>query len=264
MRTRRFAAGFVVALLCFAAFETSSSLAFTGETTHAYCGTGNCWAFHAWAESSCGACTTIGTGWTSTLPTSVLVQKDAYDQDVMDEGVWLISGSHPTTEATEAGYVAGFWPYASPPTWLGDNLYPYGTKNNGGSITDGQRGAVSMAKGAAVEAWAYGSGTTAQVDQNGTAFWSYTGFPSFTTPRFNFAQGEVHATDCDSSGNNCDPWPWLNNCSPGEEFTLEYETSAGTWEGWSSISVDAYSPYWVTDIDADHFSNGGGYADGCP
>ena len=71
--------------------------------------------FPAWAESTCAACTTTGPAWTSTTPLHWAVPKDAFDQDVMDEGVWLIDTTN-GGEATEAGYVSGWWPYSKPRT----------------------------------------------------------------------------------------------------------------------------------------------------
>ena len=263
MALRRCLTAVLVTLVAVATFGGTSAHAFTSEPIHVYCGTGNCWAFHEWAESSCSACTTIGTGWTSTVP-EWKVPEDGYDQDVMDEGVWLINTTH-ANEATETGYVSGWWPYSTPRRWL-PGLIPYGTKDGGGSVTDGQKGADSLVFGKSVAAWSYGTGDTSQVDENGALFWHYTQFPVIPLYRFNFAQGEVHATDCNSSGYNCSPWPWLNNCSPGTEFTLEYQTTGGTWMGWGTITVDydTSGPYWANEVDADHYTNGGGSGFGCP
>lgn len=237
----------------------TTALALPSEPVHQPCGSGGCWAFHAWAESTCGACTTTGTGWTSTTPLHWAVPKDAFDQDVMDEGVWLINTTN-GGEATEAGYVSGWWPYSKPRTWL-SGLRAYGTEENG---ANGVMSPNWMVANTSTNAWSYGSGTTSQIDQNGSLFWYYTLWPSIPLGRFNFAQGEVHATNCDAQGNNCSPYPWLNNCSPGEEFTVEYQAANGSWQGWSSLTTNTFYPYWSNYVSADQYKNGGGLGYGCP
>lgn len=74
------------------------------------CGSSCFETFAAAAISTCGACTTRGTAWTSTLPVTLSIPKDSQDFDSMDEAAWLTNLNDPTGEATETGYFAGWWP----------------------------------------------------------------------------------------------------------------------------------------------------------
>lgn len=236
----------------------STALALPSEPVHQPCGEGGCWAFHAWAESTCSACTTTGTGYLTTTPLHWAVPEDAYKLNVMDEGAWLINTSN-AGEATETGFVSGWWTYSKPHTWL-IGLRAYGTEKNG---ANGVMASTWLTANTATTAYSYESGTASQVDQNSAIVWVYSGWPSIPVGRFNFAQGEVHATNCDAEGDNCSPYPWLNNCSPGEEFTLEYAAS-GSWHDWTSLTTDDFYPYWSDYVDADQYTNGGGLGYGCP
>jgi hypothetical protein len=258
MRALKGLIALVVSVTVLATLGVSSALALPSEPVHQACGDGGCWAFHAWAESTCG-CTSTGTGWLGTTPLHWAVPKDQFDQDAMDEAAWLINTSN-TNESTETGYVSGWWPYSLPArTWL-SGLRAYGTEENG---ANGLMSSPWLSANTATSAYSYGSGADSQVDQNGVLFWDHTTWPSIPAGVFNFVQGEVHATNCDGEGDNCSPYGWLNNCSPGEEFTLEYAAS-GSWHDWTSLTTDDFYPYWSDYVNADHYTNGGGLGYGCP
>ena len=251
---KKLAASLVAAFALTLSFDVNVVFAYPSLPTHTNCGTGNCWTFHAYTYSTCGACTTTGTGWTSTVPQQYSVTKDSYNQDVMDEGVWLINTNN-GSQSTEAGYVSGWWPYSSPPLWIG-GINPYGTENNDPNAASEQHGSTSLTLGANVAAWAYGSGTTAQIDQNTSLFWSYSSFNSIPLNRFNLAQSEVHETGCYSNGNNCTNSPWMGNGS-GQTFNLEYQASGGGWNSWGNTNGQGmYSPYWA-HFNTTYYSNGG-------
>ena len=252
MRTLKLATALAVASLSL--MTPSVAMAYPPLPTHNPCGAGNCWQFHEYVYSACSGCTTTGTGWTSTVPSSWSVPQDGYHQDLMGEGVWLINTNN-GGQSTEAGYVSGWWPYSSPPEWLG-GLNPYGTDDNDPGLSYEHHGAASLTPGASVAAWVYSTGSTAQVDQSGQLFWSYNSFASIPLTRFNFAQGEVHATNCDGNGNNCNPHPWLNNCNPGETFQLEWQAPSGTGSFWGNTQPGSYGPYWV-QANTSNYKNGG-------
>jgi hypothetical protein len=105
-----------------------------------------------------------------------------------------------------------------------------------------------------VAAYSNANGTQSLVySPIGTGFWSHSGWPTVPTPRYNYAQGEVHAYDTDYYG-----YPWLNDCS-GEQFSLQYQDgSSGLWYNWGSLTVAAGSPYFATKQANYLYTNGGG------
>jgi hypothetical protein len=73
-------------------------------------------------------------------------------------------------------------------------MYPYSTTGNGNhntilSLTNG-----SLKTGDTIDLATTGGGTSVEVVEKGIDWYSHSGLPTVSTPRFNFTQGEVHVS----------------------------------------------------------------------
>jgi hypothetical protein len=257
---RRFGAAAAVAVLSWAIFGPPGGQ--RSEGVLASCGT-NCFEkTGAVAYSSCGSCTTTGTEMASTLPTQWSVPIDAEAFDVMDEAAWLINVNNANI-STEVGYVSGWWSYSNP-NYFEYGIMAYGTWDKG---TYGYASPNNLTGGSSFQAYVLNTGQDGQAYQSGSLFWNcHLCFPLVTTPRYNYSQGEIHAWDTDNLPLNgvqpCpvhnDCFPWLNNCSPGEQFTMSFTSSSGGWAHWGNIQQQApASPYWMSKQNNYQWTNGG-------
>lgn len=246
------AKGFIFGLVLYAVALLGPS------TTVSACDSSCRQPYHLHANSTCGACTTPGTKYESYVPTNHYVPYTPYGSfyDAMDEGVWLLNTNYiNNAEGTEAGYFSGWWPYTQTPVWYG-NLQAYGTTQAGygaGAVSAG-----SLTGGASVWAYSWNSGRNSEVVQNGNLFWNCNCWAAVPTPRFNSAQGEALAWYTDAYG-----FPELNNCTPGEQFTMFFQSASNLqFYDWSSMSLQNSpsppSPYWSSQQSVYQWSNGGG------
>ena len=256
---RRIAAGFLLGALLWALVGPPASP--RTVTVSASCGT-DCFAkYAAQAQSICGACTTAGTEEASTLPLHWSVPVDPYAYDVMNEAAWLINNNN-GGNATESGYASGWWPYSNPNVF-NYGLFAYGTGNNG-SPPYAFASPNYLTAGATDQAYVGNSGKDTISYQNGSVFWNCPNcMPVVNTPRSNWAQAEIHAWDTDNAGSpqpcpgqtSC--FPWMNNCSPGEQFTMSYWNGSG-WAHWGNMLL--FSPgsaYWANVQASWLWTNGG-------
>ena len=199
------------------------------------------------AVSTCGACTTLGTAEFGSLPSQWSVPQDPNQYDNMNEAAWLLQKN--SGAGTETGYFSGWWPYTNPASWV-HTIVAYGT-GNAASIGFYSNGLTS---GASFNSYVDATGQESVFWQNGSIFWSCYCWSAIGTPRYNSAQGEIHASDTDQYGT-----PWLGNGS-GQTFNMEYQAASGSWNLWSSLTLQnagALSPYWYTKQANWEWSNGG-------
>lgn len=252
---RRLASGALLAGLMYLIVGPFTGLVWT---VSASCGSGCYQEWHLIAWSNCGSCTTLGTEEDGYIPSSWSVNEDPPvgldpGDNAMNNAAFLLN-KNSNSVGTETGYFSGWWPYTQPHTW-NHCIQAYGTYNNG---QDGSYYPTCMTADDSYIAYSDATGQESKMVMGGSIFWTCFCWPAVGTPRFNQAQGEVHAYDTDQYG-----FPWLGNGS-GQQFSMHFQSSSGGWGPWGNLNLRFYtptgnsiSPYWYSQQNAYTWSDGG-------
>lgn len=156
-----------------------------------------------------------------------------------DEGVWSINNNN-HGNALEGGFFTG----TGSGGYYTNAMSPYYTTNNGANEVDGRGQNLGAHTGIWMATTDNGSTGSVTVGPFG---WSNIAY-GVSTPRLNYAQGEVNCHDI-----------WMGGGS-GESFQM-YFLSGGSWNLWGYNNNTYNWPYWVQHQSNSSWANGGyGYA----
>ena len=229
--------------------STGAVLVVTTATANAFT-CGNSTHYYGAAESG------SGTNWGTAIDTNMPGSYYAPSGQASDEGVFMLAGS----STLELGWMTGTFPVSGPDY---GNYYtsPVGYQTFG----DGASGSVLTSALPENTQLAFDI-TDPDNSSNSTFFIAKTGSPCTTyydgssswtvsTPRTNFAQGEVQI----SSGGTPTAWMGGNSGGGTTSWGYYYPTGSLTEMLWGSIALCHDSPYWIDIIGNStyEYKNGG-------